>query len=186
VGVELDARAVGGHAQPELDVLDRRLAELLGVEAAVLDEGVAANSAESGPERARGSGRALVHVVMQEVAEDRDRPLDVRIVVVGAEDGCEPWIRVESPADFGERVAMREHVGVDEDHRVRGGAQHARVPRCGRAGARRLPDDDDLVGRVASVRDRGEAALERGGLVRCRHDRREGDHANSDRIPLTR
>ena len=89
-----------GDPVAELDVLDRRPAVELGVEAAGLDEDVAADQAAAGPEGVGGAGvvdelARLVDVVVQEVPELADQPGGGGAVVVGAEEAGEAGVGLD-------------------------------------------------------------------------------------------
>ncbi len=73
---------------------------------------------------------------------------------------------------------MDEDVRVDEEDDVGGRLRDAAVAGRGRAGAGRVGDDDELVGRVVGRADRGEAAVERRRPVgrRDHHRERGGGH----------
>ena len=146
--LEPDARPGGREPQAELDVLDRRDREALVVVAADLHEGLTPHGAQAGPEGRRGAGRAVVHVVVEHVAERRDRAVLRRTVVVGPEDGGEPGVRGHRGTDAADRVGVHDHVGVHEDQERAAGDGGADVARARRPEAGRAVDHDDLVGRI--------------------------------------
>ena len=86
LGVEENAPTLRVETHPELDVLDRcaREARVVTplVEAAELEEDVAPDRPESGPECLRNPGTLLMDVVVEQVSEVGDDPARVRIVVV--------------------------------------------------------------------------------------------------------
>jgi hypothetical protein len=139
-------------------------------------EGVAADRAETCPERARLAGRLLVDVVVQEVAEARDRAGRLGVVVVGPEDGGQFGIAVEMRADALEGAGVDNDVGVDEDEDLAACAACALVARVCGPGPRRAAHHHQLLWRPPRRLDRREAAAERGRRVGRRHDRREAGH----------
>jgi hypothetical protein len=161
---------VQAHAQ--LDVLHRARVQRR-VEATARHEGVAADRAEAGPERRRLAGRAPVHVVVEQVAELRDRVAAGGLVVIGAEQRRQPRVGGERRADARERVGVDAHVGVDEHQHVA-----ARLPRAAVARRRRpvaVAGDDDVVTGLRRRLDRGHRVGERRPRVRRRDDDAEGD-----------
>jgi hypothetical protein len=143
IGVEPDPRPAVGQPHPQLDVLHHRRAVGLGVEAAGGHERVTAHRAEPRPERARIARRALVHVVVQQVAEARHGAVRRRVVVIGAEHRGQLGIGGERRADPVERIGVDLNVRVDEDEDLAAREPGAGV--AGRRGAVALGDDQDLV-----------------------------------------
>ena len=95
-----DPAAGAGQAIAELDVLDRGPAVELGVEAAEVEEDLAADRAAAGPEGVGRPGvgdeaRLLMDVVMEQVAELAHQAGGGRLVVVRAEQGGQPGIGLE-------------------------------------------------------------------------------------------
>ena len=113
--------------------------------------------------------------VVEEVAEGGHRSLGRDGVVVGAEEGDELRVARERRADAGEGVTVDEDVRVDEDDELGRRSPHPGVASHGRAGAGRLGDDDDLVGRHVGREDGVEAGPEReGGVGGGDHHRERG------------
>ena len=158
-----DPRSARGEPQAELEVLDGRRRVAVGVEAAGGEEGLTPDRAETGPERLRRPRSLLVHVVVEEVAEARHERGVGGVVVVGAEERVEARVGGEGRADAREGVAVRLHVGVDEQEDVAGRAAGTLVPGGSRPGRRGRIDDDHLLRRLVGGSDRGQAAGERRG-----------------------
>ena len=81
--IEQDRAAVASEAHAELDIPDPR--DRL-VEAAQLEERVAADRSEPGPERRCRPHAFMVDVVVEKVAEVGHQAAAVRLVIVGPED----------------------------------------------------------------------------------------------------
>ncbi len=127
----------------------------VGVEAAAVVEGVAADGAEARPERVGGARRSLVHVVVEQVAEVGDDAVDRRRVVVGAEDPGQLRVgrrrlarmRWKTSGCTATSASTNTRMSPDAEQRARvAGRRRARVPRD--------LDHDDLLGAVMGGLDR--------------------------------
>ena len=168
--VEPDPRPGVDQAHPELDVLDRGARELLLVESPGVEKRLAANRPQPGPERLRGTGRLMVHVVMEQVPETRDGTRGAGLVIVGAEHPLQRRVALEGGADPSQGVVVHDDVGVDEDEDLgvalaRSGVSGGRRPRIRRIGHR-----DHLVGRLGASADRVQALRQRRRAVGGRDD----------------
>ena len=76
-------------------------------ESAEIDKRGSSHGAKPGPERRDRPGAAMVDVVVQEIAKAGDDTRICRIIVVGAEEGCELRISVERLTDAYEGVGVR-------------------------------------------------------------------------------
>src|SRR2546426_2897865 len=84
--VEPDPAARAGDPQAEVDVLHRGVRVPVRVEASGGVEGLAADRAQSSPERGCWAGASVVYVMVEQVPEGGDDAGVVRLVVVGAEE----------------------------------------------------------------------------------------------------
>ena len=122
----------------ELDVLDRRARVALGVEPADRARRRRVRTAPRPAQKVPAvAGRALVHRVVQQVAEPGHDPVGDDEVVVRAEHGHQAGVGGERRTDPRERIRVHEHVGVDEHDDVPRRPVGAGVPRRGGAGAGR-------------------------------------------------
>ena len=173
---EFDLRACFAEAATQVDVLDRRVGIALLIEASRRRERRTPHRPEPGPEGVGRPRARLVHVVVQEVAEDRHGAACARHVVVGAEDRVELRARREYLTDLRERARVDLDVGVDEHEHLAGRARRTCVAgSCGGQGPRRL-DDDDLVRRVVRRVDRAQATGERLRSIGRGDDHGQGHH----------
>jgi len=155
-----------GQSVPQLDVLDRGTA-VRRIEAAELEEDLAADGPATGPERGGLTPRGLVDVVVEEVLVLRDKVWRCRPRVVGPEESAECRLVLEGGGDLGDGVGRHQHIGVQEEddlascHLRPEIARHSRsAPRAGcaedpcsssnglvrRAIAGAVVDDDELPG----------------------------------------
>ena len=200
-----DAVAGAGQAIAQLDVLDRRPGVEPRVEAAEIEEDLAADHPAAGPEGVRGAGVVveiplLVHVMVQQVPELADDPGCRRLVVIRAEEGGERGVGEEPRHAAGEGAGVDGHVGVEEEDQGREASWAPRLraaagPRgrsCRATNApirrasspervgRAVVDHDQLVIRPGRVAKPTEAALEVGASVA------NGDHDRERRPPRLR
>jgi hypothetical protein len=159
--VEEDAATVSTEAHAELDILDRREREPFLVEAANLDECVAANGSQPGPEGGRESGAFVVHMMVEQVAKVRHDPSAARIVIVGSEDCRQLRVVLEQRPDPNKSVGVHLDIGVNEDQHIAVRAPRTEVPSGSWAEVGRLVDDDHLLRRRSGARHRLQDAAER-------------------------
>jgi hypothetical protein len=171
LGVEDDLGAVAREPHSELDVLDRMIGEAAGSL-----EGAAADRAEPGPERHRGTRRGLVDVVVEQVPERGDGARRAGVVVIRAEERDQRRIVAEPRANLGEDVVVHLDVRVDEDQHVSLRLLRSEVARLRRRRPMRALDDDHLVGRLGGTVDRPEARVQGVRAVCRRHDDGEANH----------
>ena len=157
----------------ELDVLDRRRSVPLGIEPPDIEERVAADGAETRPERRRTTRGLLVHVMVQEVAEARNGARRLGRVVVRAEHGDQLRGALERAPDPLERIGVRQHVGVDEDEDVAGCTVRTVVSGGGRSRELALVDDDDFLRRGVRIANCFQGPRERVRAIRGGDDGRQ-------------
>ena len=127
-GIDDDATAALGDAQPELDILD---VLPFPSQSAFGDEGAAPDGANSGPEGLRRPGRVLMHVVVQQVAVVADDAATAGAVVIGSDDRRDLSV-IEMCGELSLCLRGEHHVRIDKDDDIAIDGIDPAIPRPGR------------------------------------------------------
>ncbi len=124
-GIEHNPLALHSEAPPEFDVLNARVREAMLVKTADAKEFLAPDGSQTGPKRRGRSGGRVVDMMVKEIAEVRNKPAGMRIVVIRSEAALSSG--GEGSANPPKGISMDYDVRIDEDEDVAAGSPCSRI-----------------------------------------------------------